>query len=281
MCSACAGDYENPGMTAPASDSDLAENPNTIPRSSGAIGKCQRGTQGPKRKQAGQAPRLQEQLQREARNQVQRLAVRKAEALGRTTTQTERGKVRSGNAMGARGDGTQRMTKTMRRYEPAHEAGSRPATQRGRDYRLRTQLEMIRDVMLSAAQGDSWLTLREIAAITHYGEASISAQLRHLRKPAFGSYVVEKRRREGDPAKGGTGAVWEYKLEARDCRQGGTGDAGGSEAKRQRATESNPSSLQRLVSGFQARSFTGWGGVNQSRASGAEARWVGSLSCRS
>ncbi len=83
-----------------------------------------------------------------------------------------------------------------------------PAYERERDARrLRTQLEVIRDVMLSAADCGAWLTLRELAGITRYGEASISAQLRHLRKPAFGSYVVEKRRR-GNPGR----AVWEYRL---------------------------------------------------------------------
>src|SRR3989442_12135692 len=96
----------------------------------------------------------------------------------------------------AREDAAQKERKTMRMYDPAHEARSRPARQRERDYRLRTQLETIREVMLSAAQRDSWLTLREIAAITHYGEASISAQLRHLRKPAFGCSVARKPRRE-------------------------------------------------------------------------------------
>ena len=73
--------------------------------------------------------------------------------------------------------------------------------------RLRTQREVIRDVMCSAAELDTWLTLREIAGITRYGEASISAQLRHLRKPQFGGYLVAKRRR-GVPTRG----VWEYRL---------------------------------------------------------------------
>ncbi len=71
--------------------------------------------------------------------------------------------------------------------------------------RLRTQMEVIRDVMLSAAECGTWLGLREIAALTRYGEASISAQLRHLRKPQFGRYVLEKRRR-------GQGGTWEYRL---------------------------------------------------------------------
>jgi hypothetical protein len=62
--------------------------------------------------------------------------------------------------------------------------------------RLRTQMQVIRDVMLSASECDTWLTLYEIAALTRYGEASISAQLRHLRKPRFGGHRVEKRRRD-------------------------------------------------------------------------------------
>ena len=92
--------------------------------------------------------------------------------------------------------------------------------------RLRTQLEVIREVMLSAggrhtrasgladsAWPDSgWYTLRELAQLTCYGEASISAQLRHLRKPQFGGYVVEKRRRRGEGPRAG---VWEYRVLAR------------------------------------------------------------------
>jgi hypothetical protein len=62
---------------------------------------------------------------------------------------------------------------------------------------LRTQVEVIRDVMLSASDCNTWLTLHEIAEMTRFGEASISAQLRHLRKPAFGGYRVDKRRRIG------------------------------------------------------------------------------------
>jgi hypothetical protein len=62
---------------------------------------------------------------------------------------------------------------------------------------LKTQVEVIRDVMLSASDCDTWLTLREIAEMTRFGEASISAQLRHLRKPIFGGFRVQKRRRCG------------------------------------------------------------------------------------
>lgn len=81
--------------------------------------------------------------------------------------------------------------------------------------RARTQIEVIRDVMLSAAEcarsceacGDGWLTLREISELTAYGESSVSAQIRKLRNPEFGGYVVEKRRRRC-----GAEAPWEYRI---------------------------------------------------------------------
>src|SRR5689334_15922840 len=63
--------------------------------------------------------------------------------------------------------------------------------------RLRSQREVIRDVMLSAADCETWMTLGELRALTRYGEASISAQLRHLRKAENGGYGVIKRHREG------------------------------------------------------------------------------------
>jgi hypothetical protein len=98
------------------------------------------------------------------------------------------------------------------------------AKERGR---IPTQMEVIRDVMLSAAEcaeqispgsyvqmwdasqieaDAGWMTLREIADLTNYAEASISAQLRHLRKPHFGGYVIVKRRR--GPVMNG---AWEYR----------------------------------------------------------------------
>jgi hypothetical protein len=83
--------------------------------------------------------------------------------------------------------------------------------------RLRSQREVIRDVMLAAADCDTWLTLGELRALTRYGEASISAQLRHLRKLENGVYEVAKRHREGaalaHPAADGRGeCVWEYRV---------------------------------------------------------------------
>lgn len=74
--------------------------------------------------------------------------------------------------------------------------------------RLRSQREIIRDVMLSAADCQTWLTLGELRALTRYGEASISAQLRHLRKAENGGYDVVKRHREGaSPERPGTDAA--------------------------------------------------------------------------
>jgi hypothetical protein len=83
--------------------------------------------------------------------------------------------------------------------------------------RLRSQRDVIRDVMLAAADCSTWLTLGELRALTRYGEASISAQLRHLRKLENGGYEVDKRRREdAAPARGaadGRGeCVWEYRV---------------------------------------------------------------------
>jgi hypothetical protein len=56
------------------------------------------------------------------------------------------------------------------------------------DVRLTGQLRRIWDLM---ADGE-WRTLGEIAGATGDPEASISAQLRHLRKPRFGGHLVSK-----------------------------------------------------------------------------------------
>ena len=79
---------------------------------------------------------------------------------------------------------------------------------------LRRQREVIRDVMLSAGQCATWLTLDELAKLTHYPPASISAQLRHLRKPENGAHTVVKRCRTSNKAMRaeGFGAVWEYSV---------------------------------------------------------------------
>lgn len=57
------------------------------------------------------------------------------------------------------------------------------------DERLRGQ---IRDVWEAVRSGE-WYSLRELERITSHPQASISAQLRHLRKPRFGGMTIEKR----------------------------------------------------------------------------------------
>lgn len=69
--------------------------------------------------------------------------------------------------------------------------------------RLTRQHEKIRDFLL--ARPGQWFTLRELAEVLHEPEASISAQLRHLRRPRFGAFLTPKRRRDG-------GAAWEYTI---------------------------------------------------------------------
>jgi hypothetical protein len=78
----------------------------------------------------------------------------------------------------------------------------------------RRQRDVLCDVMLSARQCETWLTLDELAKLTHYPPASISAQLRHLRKPEYGGYAVEKRPRAAGKVLRGEdfGTVWEYQL---------------------------------------------------------------------
>jgi hypothetical protein len=78
----------------------------------------------------------------------------------------------------------------------------------------RRQRDVLCDVMLSARECETWLTLDELAKLTHYPPASISAQLRHLRKPQFGGFVVEKQQRTSVKILRGEdfGTVWEYQL---------------------------------------------------------------------
>jgi len=76
-------------------------------------------------------------------------------------------------------------------YEPRHDW-----------CRLAKQHERVRDCAL-LWPGE----LSEIAAAAGDPEASVSAPLRHLRKPRFGSYVVEKRPR-GDRSAG----LFEYRV---------------------------------------------------------------------
>lgn len=55
--------------------------------------------------------------------------------------------------------------------------------------RLSSQYQTIFDLMKDGQER----TLSQIAFITGYSTSSISAQLRHMRKPRFGSHVVTKK----------------------------------------------------------------------------------------
>lgn len=86
--------------------------------------------------------------------------------------------------------------------------------------RLRTQRDIIRDKLLTASRSGNWLTLGELQLFSGFGEASISAQLRHLRKPAAGGFQIAKRRR-----KFARRIVWEYRIEIETARAAGSGEA--------------------------------------------------------
>jgi hypothetical protein len=120
------------------------------------------------------------------------------------------------------GGGTSQATADLARIPEGVRAtvSSKPGEYDAR--RLRSQREIIRDVMISAADCETWLTLGELRALTRYGEASISAQLRHLRKTENGGYDVIKRHREGvTPERPGTDGrgecVWEYRITRGMC----------------------------------------------------------------
>ena len=88
--------------------------------------------------------------------------------------------------------------------EPDLFAGSDYVPERD-DKRLLGQFEKVRALMLDG----EWRTLQQIADATGEPPASISAQLRHLRKQRFGGYRVEKHHVENglfkyrvDPASG-------------------------------------------------------------------------------
>ena len=52
------------------------------------------------------------------------------------------------------------------------------------------QLDRIKELMLDG----NWRTLADISDITQEPPASVSAQLRHLRKKEYGGFLVEKQR---------------------------------------------------------------------------------------
>lgn len=70
--------------------------------------------------------------------------------------------------------------------------------------RLTGQIKRIFSLM----QDGTWRTLSDINEATGDPESSISAQLRHMRKPRFGSHEVTRRAR-GERKHG----LWEYRLQ--------------------------------------------------------------------
>lgn len=125
-----------------------------------------------------------------------------------------------------------RMTMALRSDQKEREGMTRKIRRRDpRPRPLKRQRDVLCEVMLSAGACETWLTLVELARLTHYGEASISAQLRHLRKPEYGAFVVEKRRREVEEILCRTehGPIWEYRLSrgfvGQDSRAPGSDDA--------------------------------------------------------
>ena len=82
---------------------------------------------------------------------------------------------------------------------------------RGTDYvpardeeRLSTQHKRVRAAALAWPSG--WFTMHELAAETNDPPASVERQVRYLRSPKFGGYVVEKRHLGG--------GTFEYKVVA-------------------------------------------------------------------
>ena len=99
-----------------------------------------------------------------------------------------------------------RRASTVPRTSPEHD-----------DVRLTGQLLRVFALM----QDGHWRTLDEIATVTGDPPASISAQLRHLRKRRFGSHVVERQAR-GERTHG----LWEYRIASEPVERRARGDHG-------------------------------------------------------
>lgn len=90
---------------------------------------------------------------------------------------------------------------------PAEKAFDGPEYEPGRDaVRLGAQIKRVFDAM----KDGQWRTLERIGEITGDPVASVSAQLRHLRKEKYGSHDV-KRRHAG-------GGLFEYQLTVNEER---------------------------------------------------------------
>jgi len=69
--------------------------------------------------------------------------------------------------------------------------------------RLEGQIKRIYDLI----RDGRWRTLAEIEVAAGAPQASVSAQLRHLRKLRWGAHIIDKRRR-GERTSG----LWEYRM---------------------------------------------------------------------
>ena len=78
----------------------------------------------------------------------------------------------------------------------------------GRTFEPKVDLARLRsqqaDVARAMADG-GWHSLSELSERTGHPEASVSARLRDLRKPRWGSNIIQRRRHLA-------GALWEYRL---------------------------------------------------------------------
>ena len=69
------------------------------------------------------------------------------------------------------------------------------------------RLTTLQQRVQSAMSDGNWYTLGELQAICGGSEAGVSARLRDLRKPAWGSHTIERRRR-GEGQRG----LFEYRF---------------------------------------------------------------------
>ncbi len=76
------------------------------------------------------------------------------------------------------------------------------------DDRLNKQIGRVYEAM----KDGQWRTLAELEAITKDPQASISAQIRHLRKARFGSYKTERERC-------GESGTWRYRLNTEQTKE--------------------------------------------------------------
>lgn len=115
------------------------------------------------------------------------------------------------------------MQKISQPFEKGNSSNFGPSYRSDLDgRRLHSKQEKLRDFML--AINGRFLTLSEIQTRleARFGERfptpSVSAYLRHLKKPQFGSFLLQKRRRSGAAIDG----VWEYRLlQPKAVAQGG------------------------------------------------------------